>query len=274
MLKANRELTESSAHPHRWKPIPALGLFDRHVWWSTLLVLAAIAVLVRLGFWQLARLEQRRTRNAQIAHQLALPPVALTPGLSLPGNLAQLKNRRVVAQGEFDFSQQVALLYQNRQGAPGLHLIAPLVLADGSAAVLVDRGWIPQAAAAPDQWPQFDEPGPAPITGFIQLSQTLPAAEEPRTPHTPRIEWYRVDIPAIQAQLPYKLLPVYILQSAAGQNSDDLPYRIEPEFDLSDGPHLGYAGQWFLFALILGVGYVYYLVKAARAMVGKPREER
>lgn len=273
MLKANSELTESSAHPRRLKPISALGLFDRHLWWSTLLVLAAIAGLVRLGFWQLERLEQRRARNAQIAHQLALPPVALTPGFSLPGDLAQLKNRRVVAQGEFDFSQQVALLYQNRQGAPGLHLMAPLVLADGSTAVLVDRGWIPQTAAAPEQWPQFDEPDPAAITGFIQLPQTLPAAGGTRTPNTPRIEWYRVDIPAIQAQLPYKLLPIYILQSAAAQNSDDLPYRVEPEFDLSDGPHLGYAGQWYLFALILGVGYIYYLVKTARTMAGKPREE-
>jgi surfeit locus 1 family protein len=272
MLKANRELTEPSARPRRLTPAPAL--FDRHWWWSTLLVLVAIVVLVRLGFWQLARLEQRRARNAQIAHQLALPPVALTPGFSLPDDLAQLKNRRVVAQGEFDFSQQVALLYQNRQGSPGLHLITPLVLADGSGAVLVDRGWIPQAAATPEQWPQLDEPGPVAITGFIQLSQTLPTTEESRAQNTPRSEWYRVDIPAMQAQLPYKLLPVYILQSVAVQNSDDLPYRIEPEFDLSDGPHLGYAGQWYLFALILGVGYVYYLVKAARPMAGKPREER
>ena len=35
-----------------------------------------------------------------------------------------------------------------------------------------------------------------------------------------------------------------------------LPYRIEPEVDLSEGPHMGYALQWFAFAIIAGLVYV------------------
>ena len=38
-----------------------------------------------------------------------------------------------------------------------------------------------------------------------------------------------------------------------------LPYREEPRFDLSEGPHLSYAIQWFLFSLMLGAGYFYYV---------------
>jgi surfeit locus 1 family protein len=70
-----------------------------------------------------------------------------------------------------------------------------------------------------------------------------------------------VDIPAIQAQVPYELLPVYLLQVPPEGNATQLPYRAEPEVDLSDGPHLGYAIQWFIFSLILGIIYVRYVNK-------------
>ena len=44
-------------------------------------------------------------------------------------------------------------------------------------------------------------------------------------------------------------------------DNNRLPYRDEPVFDLSDGPHIGYAIQWFTFALILGLGYIGYVGK-------------
>ncbi len=40
---------------------------------------------------------------------------------------------------------------------------------------------------------------------------------------------------------------------------DGLPIPQVVELDLSEGPHLGYAGQWFLFAAILAVGYPFYV---------------
>ncbi|MBE2199665.1 MAG: hypothetical protein IAE79_13705, partial [Anaerolinea sp.] len=42
------------------------------------------------------------------------------------------------------------------------------------------------------------------------------------------------------------------------------PYRAIPEVDLSEGSHLSYAVQWLLFSLILGGGYVYYVIKDGR----------
>ncbi len=52
------------------------------------------------------------------------------------------------------------------------------------------------------------------------------------------------------------LLPVYLLQSPAPEGNVTLPYRSEPEVDLSEGPHLGYALQWFAFAITAGVIYL------------------
>lgn len=238
-------------------------LFSRQWWWATLVVLLGMAVLARLGVWQLDRLEQRKARNVEIVAQLSLPPLLLT-GERLPDDLAGLKYRRAMARGQFDFSRQVALLHQNWMNAPGIHLITPLVLEGSSQAVLVDRGWLPADQAAPDNWSQFEESGPLEVTGFIRLSQTLPDGARGNSTSVaagPQSEWYRVDIEAIQAQMPYELLPVYVLRSPAEDGDKHLPYQAEPELDLSNGPHLGYALQWFIFAMILGIIYVSYVGK-------------
>jgi surfeit locus 1 family protein len=68
-----------------------------------------------------------------------------------------------------------------------------------------------------------------------------------------------VDVAAIEAQLPYALLPIYLQQVPPTDGNDSLPFQGELEPDLSDGPHLSYAIQWFIFAAILGVGYVYFV---------------
>ena len=234
--------------------------------------------MIRLGFWQLDRLAQRRATNAELVQQLALPPLPLA-GDRLPvelaagGDLTALKNRPASARGTYDFSHQVVLKLQNWEGAPGVHLITPLRVEGSSRAVLVDRGWVPYAEAAPESQHQFDEPGPVTVTGLIQLSQTLPAAQAaPAQPGSPQAEWYRLDIAAIQAQMPYPLLPVTIQQSPPSGGNVKLPYRVEPVYDLSDGPHLGYAVQWYIFALIFGGGYIYYVYKNAAAFM--PHKEK
>lgn len=261
MLKTGDTRVRKTTSWPRFRLLPLGILFNRQYWWATLVVLLGMAVLARLGMWQLDRLEQRKARNAEIVRQLELPPLSLTDE-PLAEDLTSLKNRRATARGEFDFSNQVALLYQNLQDTPGIHLITPLVIEGSSQAVLVDRGWLPIDQAAPENWSQFDEPGPVSVTGFIRLSETLPAraGDAPqRQVAEPQSEWYRVDIEAIQGQVPYELLPVYILQSPPEDRDITLPYEVEPEFDLSNGPHLGYAIQWFTFALILGIMYVRYV---------------
>jgi surfeit locus 1 family protein len=276
----NAEVNVEKGAALRTKIIKVAAL-SRRLWWSALIVLAGMAIMIRLGFWQLDRLAQRRAYNAELVHQLALPPLSLA-GDVLPielragGDLAALKNRSATARGTYDFSHQVVLKLQSWQGQPGAHLITPLLIEGSSRAelaVLVDRGWVPYTEATPQSLPQFDEPGPVTVTGFIQLSQPLPT--DSSRPAGPQTEWYRLDIAALQAQMPYQLLPVYIQQSpppGPGGNVK-LPYRVEPVFDLSDGPHLSYAIQWYSFALIFGGGYVYYVYKNAAAFMPHQGED-
>lgn len=230
-------------------------IFNRRWWWVTLLVVLGMLLLVRLGIWQLDRLAQRRAFNAQVSQHLAAAPLKLTAEAELPDDPTLLRHRPVEASGAYDFSEQIFLDQQRWQGQLGGHLVAPLVLPGGEKAVLVDRGWLPAEMADPSIWPQFDETGQLTITGYAQPPQTLPGGRSV-IPDAPQQKWFRLDIRAIQQQMPYELLPIYILQSPTEGRADALPYRAEPEIDLSEGPHMGYALQWFIFAMILGGGYL------------------
>jgi surfeit locus 1 family protein len=179
------------------------ALFNRRWWWTTLVALLGMAVLARLGVWQLDRLAQRRAHNAEVVQQLAMPPLPLT-GQSLPQDLSSLKYRRASAQGEFDFSHQIVLQYQNWMGSPGIHLVAPLVIEGTSKAILVDRGWLPFDQATSEHWSQYNDPAQVVATGFLQLSQTLPAGMASQgAPAEPKSEWYRIDSQALPAPMPY-----------------------------------------------------------------------
>jgi surfeit locus 1 family protein len=243
-------------------------LFSRKYILMTLLVLAAMAVMARLGVWQLDRRQQRIAGNADLVAKLDAPPismneVALAAAWPLPENRDAIRNVRADAAGQFDFDQQIVLLQQSYLGQPGVHLVAPLMLAGTRKAILVDRGWIPFEESQAERSSQYNaDTGEVTIAGRLQPSQILfgsaaeKAKENAAAETLAKDEWYRIDVEAIQKQLPYEILPVFLLQSPGADGNVALPYRIEPEVDLSEGPHLGYALQWFAFAIIAGVVYI------------------
>jgi surfeit locus 1 family protein len=220
----------------------------------TLVVILGMLFLGRLGLWQLDRLEQRRAANAVLEAQFFSELVNLNEQIDLD-DPEELVDRRAVVGGRFDYSGQIILLEQNDNG-PGVHLVTPLLIEGKEQAVLVDRGWIPAAEAQGDM-ARFEEEMVRPLEGVLQRSQTLSGGRE-TVVETEQTEWYRIDIEAIETVLPYDLLPVYLLQ-APTEESGALPVRETFEPDLSEGSHLSYAVQWFLFAVILGVGYMGYV---------------
>ena len=232
-------------------------LFNRRWWWATLLIIAGVALLIRLGFWQLDRLEQRRAYNATVAERWQEAPFDLVVE-GLPADLTELEFRRVEARGEFDYANQIVLKERPRGDVPGVVLVTPLVLED-ERAILVARGWVPYNQSTPEHWPQFEEPAGAPVIGLLQESQLLPSGKAPTIPDEPQIEWFSLNVDAVQPQMPYELLPVFILQlPEEGRAYTDLPYREEP-LRLDEGSHFSYAIQWFMFAAILGIGYLFLI---------------
>jgi surfeit locus 1 family protein len=232
-------------------------LLNRRWWWTTLLVIAGVFVLIRLGYWQLDRLDQRRAYNAHVAERWQQPPFDVTAN-GLPADLHELEFRRVEAHGTYDYANQILLTSQTRNQAPGAILVTPLKLDDGRA-ILVARGWIPAGQSTAEYWPAYEEDAQAPVIGLIQESQLLPNGNAPTPPDQPQVEWFTLNIDAIQPQMPYELLPVFILKlPEADRAYNALPLREEP-LVLDEGSHFGYAIQWFMFALIFGIGYLFFV---------------
>ncbi|MBP8948313.1 MAG: SURF1 family protein [Candidatus Promineofilum sp.] len=253
----------------------ARALVGRRWRWVTVAVVAIMLVLARLGVWQLDRLAERRAANAQLMAVLTSSTIFVNDDLTAlagqpPADVApDLANRDVFLEGEYDFAAQRILVLQNYQDQPGVHLITPLVL-DSGAAVLVDRGWIPDAEREAGHL-FIEAGGPQAVSGYIALTETLRRAANTEAATAPGDEIFRVDVAALAAELPYPLVPYYVKLSPTEDPDRTLPIEIAKEIDLSEGPHLGYAIQWFIFSLGFGAGYVLYVNRSSRrAELGAP----
>ncbi len=233
----------------------------------TVLVFAAGVVCARLGVWQLDRLAQRRESNARIALVASLPEAVL------PSNedMRAQEYRAVSARGTYDLKNQFALRNQARLGEYGFHLLTPMQLlgndaADAESAVLVDRGWIPAAGNNdPSDWRKYDVAGIVQVEGVIRVPQAAlvsGAANSGSAPGDQPVDRFAlvVDPVAISRQVGYSM-PAYYIQATGGQDRNALPVAEAPDLDAGNGPHLGYAIQWFGFAVTLLVGYVLYVAR-------------
>jgi surfeit locus 1 family protein len=238
--------------------------FSRQWILTTVLVVIAAAVCVRLGIWQLDRLAQRRAFNAHVLAMRALPPLDLNA--STPADLTSMEYRAVQVHGKYDFEHQVALRNQYYGDQYGFHLLTPLLLDDGRA-ILIDRGWIPaDGNDSPAAWRAYDEPGEVTLKGILRLGRARPdiggVPDPTLSPGQTRLDfWNSVNLDRIAAQIPYPLLPVYVQPDVDVADSTP-PIPFQPEIEISEGPHLGYAFQWFTFAAILLLGYPFYLRKS------------
>jgi surfeit locus 1 family protein len=228
--------------------------FSWRGWLLAALIGAMTLTMVGLGFWQLDRMRQRQAQNDHITTRLSAAPIDLNeaPASNLP------EYQPVRLRGTYDFSQEIVLRNRARQGSPGVHVLTPLRLAGSEQAVLVDRGWIPYDQAEPADRAEYQWPaGEITIEGIVRPPQTRESAFLPAdptlSPDLPRVDaWFRVDLAQIQDQVPYPLRPYYV-EAGPGADPQRLPLA-GYEVDLSPGPHLGYAIQWFAFAAILAVG--------------------
>ena len=233
-------------------------MFSRAWLITTLLVFLGSAICVRLGIWQLDRLKQRRAFNTQVETMRATKLLDLNQ--DLPADISSMEWRAVTVAGEYDFENQVALRNQFNGDQYGYHLVTPLRFPGGS--VLVDRGFIPaDGNAAPKDWRKYDETGQVTVTGQIRLGQEKPAFGGVADAEAGHLDvWNNLNVVRISEQSPYPILTVYV-QPNEVENDTTPPIPFQPVVELTEGPHFGYALQWFAFATILFAGYPFFLRK-------------
>jgi cytochrome oxidase assembly protein ShyY1 len=125
------------------------------------------------------------------------------------------------------------------------------------------RSWLDSATNSSIKWRKYGA-GMVTVSGEFG-GQTNPrlAAWRTRCRKTARAVWNNADLAQIAGQMPFPVLPVYIQPSADG-NDTEPPIPFQPTIELTEGPHFGYALQWFTFAAILFVGYPFFLRKQER----------
>ncbi|CAN5162251.1 SURF1 family protein [soil metagenome] len=207
------------------------------------------AVCVLLGFWQLDRLAQRRARNAAARSALALPPLVLDSAalaVVAAGNQAMV-GRRVEVSGSYAPAAEVILRGRSRDGWPGVHLVTPLRVTGTRWTLWVDRGWVPAADGANPESPHPPPSGRVRLAGLLGTLSGAGGAEPLRPSADATVSVRRLDVADLAPRTPGALVPLVVERLGDTLGASPLPARLP---DLGNGPHLGYAVQWFAFASI------------------------
>ena len=246
-------------------------VLPRRVLPVTVATLAALALLVGLGLWQIHRLHWKRQVIATLQSRLSAPPVTLcTVARRISGNRIDAERTdwlRVRASGRF-VGDRSLYLYATLDGVAGWHMVSAFK-AEGGCGVLVDRGFIPDRLRRTKKDIVRPAPAPLALTGHIRTHSRGQGAFTPdNEPHANR--WYWWDIPAMAAEFDLgrdSLATAFVVVAEpSGANATDRPQwprALNPMPDLPNH-HLQYALTWFALALCLLGVYAAFIVKRLR----------
>lgn len=217
------------------------------------LVLAAGAVVA--GFWQMGRHEVRA--DARDLQQVAvLEPPAPVAEVAPPGTTDAPDEalwRTVEATGTIDADSIRVLRNRPVDGNAAWHVLGWLDTTDG-VSFLLDLGWIPQPAA------EATAPDLTPPDGLIEVTAVMRAWEEPDGRDggfsVTRITPGQLPTPQLPAVPGYGMVTEVCV---GGDCNEALFGQSVPLPSLTTGPHLSYAWQWWVIAVMLPVGAILLL---------------
>jgi cytochrome oxidase assembly protein ShyY1 len=221
------------------------ALSRRWLGYLALVVAFAIACTL-LSLWQIARRDEARADITRVDTNWEAEPRPLAELLpERDGFDPDLKWSPVTLTGRYLVDEQLLARGRPLDGNPGFEVLVPFQLDDGTV-FIVDRGWVP---AGNEQ----DTPDsvPAPPQGVVTVIARLKAGEpELAGRSAPAGQVATINLPTI-ADLVGK--PTYTGAYGILASEDPAPATrpaavVKPAPD--EGPHLSYAFQWVLFAVM------------------------
>jgi len=228
----------------------------------TLITVPGLALAAGLGVWQLQRLEWKEALIAAVDARVAAPAVPLDAALALPPEEGEW--RHVFLDGQFRHADEAYLFVIGPEGQPGLHVVTPLVRASGGA-ILVDRGFIPDALRAPETRSEGQVVGDVRIDGILRYPQ--PSNMFTPEPDLENRTWYVRDPAAIAAALGLDLAANVTVEADATPNPGGWPQGAQTAVSFPNN-HLQYAITWFGLALALLAVYLVYHFRQGRLGLG------
>jgi len=238
-------------------------------------VAVAIVFAIACGFlsnWQFSRNAERSTQLQLVERNYDADPVPLADLIPAGGELdAGDTWRPVTLTGEYLTGSQLLVRNRAHGGTSAFEVLVPL-RTDDRRVFIVNRGWVPPGEAQPEP----DEIPAAPTGHVTVVVRLQPGEAAPRSGRS-----------APEGQVPTIALPG--IAEAIGEtdttitssygllvSEDPAPATrpAPPQAPSEDpGPHLSYAIQWILFA-IMGFAFIWYMIRTERRHRKDDADER
>lgn len=237
--------------------------WQRIVKWIPLLAFVLILpLLLSLGFWQLARMDEKQQILQDIAQQQGKEAIHLSEALK-----QQKKNFLPVTFQVTSVAENIYLDNQIVDGQVGVRVITPVITDISRQWILLDRGWLPYQDLT-RQLPDAERLGTnIKVNGVLYQPSGRPFGSQ-------KINWQ-----ADKKNLLLAHLDMHYLELAFQQQGEKLidwivylnqsnPYTwqmILPGVSINPKKHLAYAIQWFALALTLCIIFFVLLFKRKQA---------
>lgn len=223
----------------------------------SLVAILAIVLCLDLGKWQWNRKEARDQINRVLTTNLKKPPIALSEVMSSKVEPKRSDRwRRVQASGTYEPSTYYVRgrSYQGKYG----YAVLSILRCDSDARLLwIDRGWI----AAPGR--ATEKPiAPAPPNGVVEIIGRIRGLDSLDNPG-PGGALFGLPFKQPQTVAAFisregatgPMIKGYLELVSSTPSGQNQPIPLDTP-TITPGPHLAYAVQWYLFALLFLVGRV------------------
>lgn len=241
---------------------------NRYVRWGVYLLVACLfaAACAFLAQWQFDRNESRTAQIDLVEANYDQDPVSLselvTPGAPLDG---AHEWRQVALRGAYAVDEQLLVRNRPHGGTRAFEVVVPFHLDDGRV-LIINRGWVaPGAGDTPDE---VAAPAPGTLDVVVRLRPGEPLPQSGRS--APEGQVPTIHLPSIAEVTGPQTLTMAYGQIVSESPAADVSLGTYDRPTEDPGPHLSYAIQWILFA-IMGFVFIVYMI---RTEVTRRREER
>ncbi|GAA1931888.1 hypothetical protein GCM10009775_24940 [Microbacterium aoyamense] len=230
----------------------------------TAYVAVAIVFAIACAFlsnWQFTRNSARAAQLALVEANYDAPPVALSDVLAPDGALDPLDEwQPVELVGEYLTDDQLLVRNRPHGGTAAFEVLVPIRLTDGRVVVL-NRGWVPPGEHQPDPDVVPGAPeGEVTVIARVRPGEAAPSggrsADDGKVPNINLPIIADAVSPETAADLEQGAYGIVVSEDPAAAT---MPNALEAPTE-DPGPHLSYAIQWILFA-IMGFIFIGYVIR-------------
>ncbi|WP_205837033.1 SURF1 family protein [Neorhizobium sp. T6_25] len=218
---------------------------------TVVVVLAALAILLSLGTWQVERLHWKERLLADIAQRRAAAPVALSDIEAIRKSGGDIEYRRVSVTGTFDHARE-RHFFATFGGQTGFYVYTPMTLADGRI-LFVNRGFVPYEMKDPKTRTAGEVADQQTVIGYarVRLGEK-PSSIVPDNDLAKNIFYWK-DLDAMASTTGIdasKVVQFFVDADGSIVNPGGWPKGGVTQFDLPNS-HLQYAVTWYGLAVAL-----------------------